>query len=96
MSLGLAFYGRSFTLKDPTCSTPGCPFKRVKGDSESGGARAGPCTGVSGTLSNYEIERIIKEKLPEIIYDAEAGVNYMTWDKDQWYIPSSCLLESIG
>ncbi|KAH1586896.1 hypothetical protein KXX34_006961 [Aspergillus fumigatus] len=24
--LGLGFYGRSFTLSDPSCNTPGCPF----------------------------------------------------------------------
>ena len=24
--LGLGFYGRSFQLSDPSCSTPGCPF----------------------------------------------------------------------
>lgn len=46
----------------------------------------GPCTGVSGTLSNYEIERILKDKSPKVVYDAAAGVNYMAWDKDQWCI----------
>jgi GH18 family chitinase len=24
--LGLGFYGRSFELSNPACSTPGCPF----------------------------------------------------------------------
>lgn len=26
VALGLGFYGRSFQLSDPTCTTPGCPF----------------------------------------------------------------------
>lgn len=27
VNLGLAFYGRSYTLVDPSCNTPGCEFK---------------------------------------------------------------------
>jgi chitinase len=26
VNLGLGFYGRSYTLSDPSCSSPGCPF----------------------------------------------------------------------
>jgi len=26
VTLGWGFYGRSFTLSDPSCSAPGCPF----------------------------------------------------------------------
>ncbi|OJD14111.1 hypothetical protein AJ78_05511 [Emergomyces pasteurianus Ep9510] len=83
VSLGLGFYGRSFTLADPSCTTPGCAFK--KGDNEtSGGAQPGSCTLNSGTLSDYEISGILKEKSPEVIYNQDAGVNWITWDKDQW------------
>ncbi|OAX79842.1 hypothetical protein ACJ72_05835 [Emergomyces africanus] len=83
VNLGLGFYGRSFTLADPSCTTPGCPFK--KGDHEtSGGAQPGLCTLNSGTLSDYEINRILKEKSPEVIHNQDAGVNWITWDKDQW------------
>jgi chitinase len=57
--LGLGFYGRSFTLEDPGCNVPGCPFKRLWGE-DSGGAAPGECTLVSGTLSNYEMSRIKK------------------------------------
>ena len=49
--LGLGFYGRAFTLKDPDCNKPGCPF--------SGGAKKGKCTGESGILSNLEIQDVI-------------------------------------
>lgn len=26
IALGFGFYGRAFTLEDPSCNTPGCPF----------------------------------------------------------------------
>ncbi|KAK2735703.1 hypothetical protein FQN57_001152 [Myotisia sp. PD_48] len=81
--LGLGFYGRSFTLKDPSCTTPGCPFQRLDGRN-SGGARAGECTGVSGTLSDYEINRIIKKGSLKPVYDRTAGVNWVSWDNNQW------------
>ncbi|KAM5499911.1 putative chitinase [Microsporum canis] len=81
--LGLGFYGRSFTLGDPRCNIPGCSFKRT-GNENSGGARPGRCTLNSGTLSNYEINRILKSKSPELVYNDEAGVNWITWENDQW------------
>lgn len=36
VNLGLGFYGRTYTLKDPNCATHGCEFKAP--------GRAGPCT----------------------------------------------------
>ncbi|EDN07813.1 predicted protein [Histoplasma mississippiense (nom. inval.)] len=83
VSLGLAFYGKSFTLADPSCSTPGCPFKKVDNET-AGGAQPGLCTLNSGTLSNYEINRVLKEQSPEVIYNKASGVNWISWDKDQW------------
>ena len=74
--MGIGFYGRSFTLRDPTCNRPGCPF--------SGGARPGECTQTSGVLSNAEIQRIIDRDGLTPILDAEAGVKYINWDGDQW------------
>ncbi|KAJ8132429.1 hypothetical protein O1611_g1195 [Lasiodiplodia mahajangana] len=74
--LGLGFYGRSFTLKDPSCKTPGCPF--------SGGAKPGPCTATSGILSDAEIQNIISSKDLTPVLDTEAAVKYMSWDDDQW------------
>lgn len=41
--LGTAFYGRSFTISDLDCVSPGCPF--------SGAGTAGSCTDSAGTLS---------------------------------------------
>jgi chitinase len=74
--LGLGFYGRAFTLKDPSCKTPGCPF--------SGGAKAGECTGESGILSNNEIQRIITANSLVPVLDKVAGIKYISWNNDQW------------
>ncbi|KAI4721608.1 glycoside hydrolase [Aureobasidium sp. EXF-10727] len=74
--LGLGFYGRSFTLKDPSCKTPGCAF--------SGGGNPGTCTQTSGILSNAEIQRIIKARNLTPILDSQAGIKYITWDSNQW------------
>ncbi|KAJ2907324.1 hypothetical protein MKZ38_003180 [Zalerion maritima] len=73
--LGLGFYGRSFTMEDPSCLSAGCPF--------SGGAKNGSCTNVSGVLSGKEIRDIIDDGAT-VTYDAEAGVKIVTWDSDQW------------
>ncbi|CAG8250664.1 unnamed protein product [Penicillium salamii] len=62
--LGLGFYGRSFTLDDSSCTSPGCAFDQDH--NSTGGAAAGECTGTSGILSDYEINRIIKTHQPKI------------------------------
>jgi GH18 family chitinase len=75
--MGFGFYGRSFQLSDPSCSKPGCEFK--------GGAEAGPCSDTSGILMYYEIMSLMKQH-PELkpIYDKNAGVKYLVFNKDQW------------
>lgn len=42
--LGLGWYGRSFTLSDPSCNKPWCTF--------TAGGKAGPCSGEAGILGN--------------------------------------------
>ncbi|KAH6896525.1 glycoside hydrolase superfamily [Thelonectria olida] len=74
--LGLGFYGRSFTLSDPDCTKPGCPF--------SGGAEAGECTDTSGVLSLQEIKEIIEDNDLDPVLDEDAAVKYITWNDDQW------------
>lgn len=69
--LGLGFYGRSFTLQDPSCTAPGCPF--------TGGAPAGPCTDSVGTLSFAEIETIIAAGAT-VTLNGAAAVKIVTWD----------------
>ncbi|EEP82318.1 conserved hypothetical protein [Uncinocarpus reesii 1704] len=73
--MGLGFYGRSFTMKDPNCLDPGCEF--------SDGARGGECTGTPGVLSAAEIVEIIKNGA-NVRTDETAAVNIVTWDTNQW------------
>jgi chitinase len=78
VNLGLAFYGRSFTLQDTFCKIPGCPF--------SAGGNPGPCTQTSGILLNAEIQQIISTNKFTPTLDTIAGVKYMSWDSNQWYV----------
>ncbi|KAG9759588.1 glycoside hydrolase family 18 protein, partial [Aureobasidium melanogenum] len=75
--LGTGFYGRSFTLSDPKCSTPGCEF--------SGAANPGDCTGAGGILGFFEIQEILANNNDiEKVHDEDAAVNYFKFDNDQW------------
>lgn len=80
--MGFGFYGRAFTLADPSCSEPGCEFK--------GASNPGPCTDTAGYLAHYEIMDILKGKgskkraTIESKLDKKNAVNYLTFDNDQW------------
>ncbi|KAF4160011.1 hypothetical protein CNMCM6936_004140 [Aspergillus lentulus] len=83
LALGFGFYGRSFTLADPSCNTPGCPF--------SGASSPGPCSATGGMLAYYEIQDVLSQassgkKRGAITptHDKEAAVNYFTFDDNQW------------
>lgn len=73
--MGLAFYGRSFELEDPSCTEPMCPF--------AGGAAPGYCMKTSGVLSNGEIKRILDSENVKPTFDREAGVKWISRD-GQW------------
>ncbi|KAL1957767.1 hypothetical protein VTO42DRAFT_5485 [Malbranchea cinnamomea] len=73
--LGLGFYGRSFTMKDPSCMKAGCEFIE--------GAKGGECTGTPGVLSATEINQILKNGAT-VTFDEEAAVKIATWDNNQW------------
>ena len=75
VTLGLAYYGRSFTLSDPSCIVAGCPF--------SSGGNPGPCTANSGTLSFPEIQQVIAGGAT-VTLDTAAAVKVVTWDSNQW------------
>lgn len=75
VTLGLGFYGRSFTLKDPSCTKAGCPF--------TAGGRPGPCTNSSGRLSYAEIQQVIADGA-KVELDQDAAVKIVTWDGNQW------------
>lgn len=98
--MGLGFYGRSFTLADPTCSIEGCTF--------IDGGIAGPCTGnigsfyplypllipflhtnttlSKGTLSFAEIESIVADpsKSAMITLNTPAAVQEVVFSPSQW------------
>ncbi|KAJ5344046.1 CAZyme family GH18 [Penicillium brevicompactum] len=75
--LGIGFYGRSFTLKDSSCTGVGCPF--------TGGGQPGRCTDASGILSYNEIMEIVENvDVQGPIWEETAAVMYVTWDDNQW------------
>jgi chitinase len=76
VTMGMAFYGRSFTLASSSCSEPGCSYLSA-GD-------AGDCSATAGILFNNEIEQIIADnKLTPTLYK-DAAVKTITWNGDQW------------
>lgn len=76
VTIGLGFYGRSFTLSDPSCASAGCPF--------SAGGNPGACTASAGTLSFSEIESIIANEGAKVTLDKDAAVQIVTWGGNQW------------
>ena len=76
--MGQGWYGRSFTLKDPSCNKPNgvCEF--------TGGAKAGPCSNAAGILDLEEIDDIIGKNNLKPVHDETAAVKWITWDSDQW------------
>ncbi|KXJ88347.1 chitinase [Microdochium bolleyi] len=76
VNMGLGFYGRSFTMKDPGCVHAGCEFTE--------GAKGGECTGTPGVLSAAEIVKILKRPDAKMTLDTAAAVQIVTWDTNQW------------
>ncbi|KAK3935763.1 chitinase [Diplogelasinospora grovesii] len=76
VTMGLGFYGRSFTMSSSSCLQAGCPF--------SGPGKPGPCTASAGTLSAEEIRQVIANNGATVTEDPVAAVEIVTWDGDQW------------
>ncbi|OQN97868.1 hypothetical protein B0A48_16179 [Cryoendolithus antarcticus] len=72
INFGLAYYGRGYTLADPTCNTLGCRF--------SGPSKPGICTNYAGVMSLIEIEHLIAQKslTPKLL--DQALMKQITWD----------------
>lgn len=84
---------RTYTLADPTCVLPGCPFS-------SGGfpgictvCNSSPClahlpTDITqaqeGILSYDELTSVRKRNNPSVIFDQDAAVKYFSWGQGQW------------
>ncbi|KAH8728092.1 glycoside hydrolase superfamily, partial [Phaeosphaeriaceae sp. PMI808] len=76
INLGVANYGRGYTVADRSCMHYGCTF--------TGPSRQGSCTLQEGVLSFCEIRSLIKGKnLSPNIIAGGAEVLEITWD-DQW------------
>jgi GH18 family chitinase len=73
--MGLAFYGRGFTLANSKCTTRGCPVKAV--------GTLGKCGDDPGILYNAEIRERIRERNLTITLDKNAAVELVNWD-DEW------------
>ncbi|KAL4956729.1 glycosyl hydrolases family 18-domain-containing protein [Aspergillus filifer] len=76
VNMGIGWYARSYTLRDPTCDVTGC-FSTDYG-------RERMCTRFPGVLSQAEIYRVIEENELKADYDAHAVAKMITWDTEQW------------
>ncbi|KAF2720853.1 glycoside hydrolase family 18 protein [Polychaeton citri CBS 116435] len=76
INLGLAYYGRTYTLSDPSCGEIGCGFTAA--------GPAGQCTDSEGTLSNREIQAMIREGGYTPYFNRTAMVKYFTYDEKYW------------
>ena len=76
--MGLAYYGRTYTLADANCGKMGCSFIPDKGGA------AGSCTNSPGVLSNREIKRIIKDEGITPYLNETAMVKYFTYQGNSW------------
>ncbi|KAK6220679.1 hypothetical protein LQW54_001870 [Pestalotiopsis sp. IQ-011] len=78
INLGIAFYGRPYSLSDAVCDTPGCPF--------DGPGASGDCTQTEGYLSYNEIMEIIDNygDSAVVTWDEAAGVKYLVYKSNNW------------
>jgi chitinase len=77
VTMGLAYYGKTYTLSSGSCAKPGCAAK--------GPGNASACSNEAGSLYNSEIEELLsKDSSIKPVLDKNAAVKYFTWNKDQW------------
>ncbi|KAM7215280.1 class III chitinase, partial [Rhypophila decipiens] len=75
INFGVAYYGRGYTVADPSCNTLGCAF--------TGASKPAPCTNSPGVMSLTEIQALIKEKKLKPRLLGDSMMKEITWD-DQW------------
>jgi len=78
INLGLAYYGRTYKLSNPSCGSMGCSFQPGEGGSP------GSCTNFPGVLSNREIRRLITDGGYTPFLNKTAMVKYFTYDENSW------------
>lgn len=74
VTMGIGFYGRSYTLTNPSCTAAGCPF--------SAGGEPGPCSQSAGTLIYPEIMDIIANNAT-VTFDKEAAAKIAVWNNNR-------------
>jgi chitinase len=75
--LGLADYGKTYTLTSGACTKPGC--------AALGAGKPGPCSNEAGSLHDAEIDTILqKNSSIKPVLDKQAAVKYFAWDTTQW------------
>ncbi|KZZ87786.1 Glycoside hydrolase, subgroup, catalytic core [Moelleriella libera RCEF 2490] len=74
--MGMGFYGRSFTLSNPSCATAGCGFRA--------GGNPGKCSSSAGTLMYSEIKDIVDSGKAKVTTDKDSAVKIVTFGEDQW------------
>ncbi|KAL3473172.1 hypothetical protein BJX99DRAFT_272425 [Aspergillus californicus] len=83
--MGMAYYGRSFTLADPGCTKPGCTYRS--------GGNAGKCSETVGFLLHSEIQDTVSSLglgLTPTLYEEEA-VKAETFKIRGDYARSQCM-----
>ncbi|SCO82657.1 related to chitinase [Fusarium oxysporum] len=74
--LGLAFYGRAFTVENTACTKPGCTY--------ASGGKARSCSNEVSVILNSEIEDIFNSSsVKPTLYKKEA-VKILNYEKNQW------------
>lgn len=68
---GTGFYGRAFTVVNPSCTSPGCEY--------ASGAPSQPCSREISVVLNNEIMDIIAETGAEPVLHEEEAVKTLTW-----------------
>ncbi|KAK8075259.1 glycoside hydrolase superfamily, partial [Apiospora hydei] len=75
INFGLAWYGRGYTLQDPSCDQLECPFAGPNAPAE--------CTNAEGVMSLTEIKQLIRQRNLTPRLNAESMMKELVWD-GQW------------
>jgi hypothetical protein len=75
INLGMPFYGRTYKLSDPGCTTYGCGFK--------GAGKAGRCSAFEGVLTNREITELAAKGHQQHL-NSTSMTKWMVYDNDNW------------
>jgi GH18 family chitinase len=79
---GVASYGRSFGMADPSCHGPTCKFTGPKS-----GARPGECTQTPGYIANAEIEEWLADENEEITtYYDQVSASIISYSKNGTWV----------